>query len=164
MNELTLTYTCPHCLTQQPFAEQRCRECGLNMLSNQAFSAAQDRIVPNLARIRQLRSDMESGKSAVKIIPEIQRIWEETEPYVKQVDGFNEIWEDERKAIGPYAMAYVRFNRTIKLHTMIGVFLLIAPLMGFMLYKDWMVVGLLMLPALGWGYLGIWKLIQSAKG
>lgn len=47
------------------------------------------------------------------------------------------------------------------IHVLIGLVLLSAPIMAWLMGADGMMIGLLVLPVLGWGYLGIWKAFRS---
>lgn len=64
----------------------------------------------------------------------------------------------------PLRAAYTHYRRQWLIHRLIFLFLCQGPLLALWLSHDLLLPGLLALPVLGWGWLGLWQYRQAVRG
>lgn len=156
--------SCPHCYEENPlFGTQRCNACHLNMFSDQEFRLHQQILQPNLMRLDEDLHGLAESPQSLAYLRSIQPLIGELIPLSEQREWLANYLEKVEAFLSPYQQALDRYKKQFAIHLLFFFVLLMAPAMAFLLGADGMISGLLFLPVLGWGYLGIWQYTKPLR-
>ncbi|MEM6265490.1 MAG: hypothetical protein AAGI38_23510 [Bacteroidota bacterium] len=153
---------CPHCLQENELAVgQRCQHCKMLMRSDAEQALLEREILP---KVKSLKVFVASEGSSEEVSPAYAaELGRQLVPHVDRFPLLSELLEQVEKQLGPFQQRQAQFQRGLRLHLLILFVLILAPIGMLVLKGDAMVVGLLCLPVLGWGYIGIYAYWKKHK-
>ena len=133
------------------------------MMSDQEFIQLSEEISP---LTNQLHSEIEILKSKglnKNSWVEIQRLIKELAPYEKNQPALTDWIKEINQELGPFWEEMDVLRKTIFINLLILVILALVPLMASLFGADQMVVLILCLPILGWGWFGFRGYLKKQK-
>lgn len=125
------------------------------MVSDQEFATLTQQVRPLAAELRVKLIDMEAGKPLKKLVPVIHSLIDQLEVYTSEREWLEQYLIQVREAVAPYAESYQRYRRNLNIHIGILAFLALVPVGCYVAGLPPMIIGLLVLPVIGWYVIGI---------
>ena len=159
--ETTFLIKCPHCYHEQAPKAQRCENCGLNMMSDLDFRILGEKISPLTEQLQaEIKNLKEKGLNKQSWL-EVQRLLKELAPYQKQEASLTDWLGKVNEELTPFWEEMDVIRKTIFVNLFILLILALVPVMAWLFGADQIVVILLCLPILGWGWFGFFGYLRK---
>ena len=138
---------CPLCREKNiAFENQRCQHCKMLMMSDADFHVQHTAIKPLMEEV--------SAKLEKNNYLHVQPLLDQLAPYQADHNFVQEYLQGVSKIIHPY-IHFGKLKMMFRLNILIAVILIVIPFSGILIGIPNMIIGLLLMPALTWFWIGI---------
>ena len=159
-----LIMKCPHCFGENPLiGEQRCVECGMNMISDGEQRLRTEKLAPLASALDNQLLLLRTRGAGEASIHYVKKLVSDLRPYTERFPGVSPLLDEADIELGDHPEEKTGRDPDFLINLIILAVLIAIPLVGGMIGVSGTVLFFLWLSALGWAFIGFWKCVKKSS-